>query len=80
MARGKVKGATSFVLVGLNDLNHVLNPAAMVMVSRKFADTLNLESRRVEAWYDTYTFVNNQVDVVKEMENTSIPEEKALDF
>ena len=80
MARGKVKGATSFVLVGLNDLNHVLKPAAMVMVSRKFADTLNLESRRVEAGYDTYTFVNNQVDVVKEMENTSIPDEKALDF
>ena len=80
MARGKVKGATSFVLVGLNDLNHVLKPAAMVMVSRKFADTLNLESRRVEAGYDTYTFVNNQVDVVKEMENTSIPEEKAIDF
>ena len=80
MARGKVKGATSFVLVGLNALNHVLKPAAMVMVSRKFADTLNLESRRVEAGYDTYTFVNNQVDVVKEMENTSIPEEKALDF
>ena len=80
MARGKVKGATSFVLVGLNDLNHVLKPAAMVMVSRKFADTLNLESRRVEAGYDTYTFVNNQVDEVKEMENTSIPEEKALDF
>ena len=53
MARGKVKGATSFVLVGLNDLNHVLKPAAMVMVSRKFADTLNLESRKVEAGYDT---------------------------
>ena len=68
------------MLVGLNDLNHVLKQAAMVMVSRKFADTLNLESRRVEAGYDTYTFVNNQVDVVKEMENTSIPEEKALDF
>ena len=68
------------MLVGLNDLNHVLKPAAMVMVSRKFADTLNLESRRVEAGYDTYTFVNNQVDVVKEMENTSIPEENALDF
>ena len=68
------------MLVGLNDLNHVLKPAAMGMVSRKFADTLNLESRRVEAGYDTYTFVNNQVDVVKEMENTSIPEEKALDF
>jgi hypothetical protein len=80
MARGKVKGATSFVLVSLDDLNHVLKPAAMVMVSRKFADTLNLESRKVEAGYDTYSFVNNQVDVVKEMENTSIPEEKALDF
>ena len=68
------------MLVGLNDLNHVLKPAAMVMVSRKFADTLNLESKKVEAGYDTYSFVNNQVDVVKEMETSAIPEEVALDF
>ena len=80
MARVKVKGATSFVLVGLADLNHVLKPAAMVMVSRKFADTLNLESRKVEAGFDTYSFVNNQVDVVKDMEMSAIPEEVALDF
>ena len=68
------------MLVGLADLNHVLKPAAMVMVSRKFADTLNLESRKVEAGYDTYSFVNNQVDVVKDMEMSAIPEEVALDF
>ena len=80
MARGKVKGATSFVLVSLNDLNHVLQPAAQVMVSRKFADTLHLNSKKVEAGDDTYSFVNNQVDVVKEMEMSAIPEEKALDF
>ena len=80
MARGKVKGATSFVLVSLDELNHILKPAAQVMVSRKFAETLNLESRRVEAGYDTYSFVNNQVDVVKDMEMSAIPEEKALDF
>jgi len=80
MARGKVKGATSFVLVSLNDLNHVLQPAAQVMVSRKFADTLRLNSKKVEAGYDTYSFVNNQVGVVKDMEMSAIPEEKALDF
>ena len=80
MARGKVKGATSFVLVSLDDLNHVLRPAAMVMCSRKFADTLHLKSKRVEAGYDTYAFVNNQVDVVKDMEMSAIPEEKPLDF
>ena len=68
------------MLVGLGDLNRVLRPAAMVMVSRKFADTLNLESKRVEAGYDTYAFVNNQVDVVKDMEMSAVPEEKALDF
>lgn len=80
MARGKVKGATSFVLVSLDELNHVLKPAAQVMVSRKFAETLHLQSRKVEAGYDTYSFVNNQVDVVKDMDMSAVPEEKALDF
>ena len=80
MARGKVKGATSFVLVSLDELNHVLKPAAQVMVSRKFAETLLLQSRKVEAGYDTYSFVNNQVDVVKDMDMSAVPEEKALDF
>ena len=68
------------MLVGLADLNHVLKPAAMVMVSRKFADTLNLESRKVEAGYDTYSFVNNQVDVVKDMEMSAVEEPIPLDF
>ena len=80
MARGKVKGATSFVLVGLADLNHVLKPAAMVMISRKFAENLNLESKKVEAGYDTYSFVNNQVDVVKDMEMSGAEEPIPLDF
>jgi|TARA_B100000809_G_C15091060_1_gene513218 hypothetical protein len=80
MARGKVKGATSFVLVGLADLNHVLKPAAMVMISRKFAENLNLESKKVEAGYDTYSFVNNQVDVVKDMEMSAAEEPIPLDF
>jgi hypothetical protein len=50
------------------------------MVSRKFAETLLLQSRKVEAGYDTYSFVNNQVDVVKDMDMSAVPEEKALDF
>ena len=68
------------MLVGLADLNHVLKPAAMVMISRKFAENLNLESKKVEAGYDTYSFVNNQVDVVKDMEMSAAEEPIPLDF
>ena len=43
MARGKTKGATSFIVVSLDQLNNVLKPNANVMVSRKFAEALGLE-------------------------------------
>ena len=47
MARGKTKGATSFVSVPLGVLNTVLRPEASVMVSRRYAETLGLESNDI---------------------------------
>ena len=34
--RGKTKGATSYVMVTLEELNRILKPEAQVMVSLKF--------------------------------------------
>jgi hypothetical protein len=43
MARGKTKGAGSFLQVNLRELNRVLKEDAVVVVSRRYAETLNLE-------------------------------------
>ena len=44
MARGKTKGAGSFVQVNLRELNRVLKEDATVIVSRRFAETLSLQT------------------------------------
>lgn len=42
MARGKTKGAGSFVKINLRELNRVLKEDAIVVVSRRFAEALEL--------------------------------------
>tara|TARA_Y100000310_G_scaffold156920_1_gene156337 strand:+ start:313 stop:549 length:237 start_codon:yes stop_codon:yes gene_type:complete len=44
MARGKTKGAGSFVQVDLRELNRVLKEDASVIISRRFAETLSLNT------------------------------------
>ena len=44
MARGKTKGAGSFVQVNLRELNRVLKEDATIIVSRRFAETLSLQT------------------------------------
>jgi hypothetical protein len=44
MARGKTKGAGSFVKINLRELNRVLKEDAIVVVSRRFAEALELET------------------------------------
>jgi len=44
MARGKTKGAGSFVQVNLRELNRVLKEDATIIVSRRFAETLSLDT------------------------------------
>jgi len=43
MARGKTKGATSFCKVNLRELNRVLKEDASVIISKRYAETLDLE-------------------------------------
>ena len=44
MARGKTKGAGSFVKINLRELNRVLKEDATIVVSRRFAEALELDS------------------------------------
>jgi hypothetical protein len=44
MARGKTKGAGSFVQVNLRELNRVLKEDATIIISRRFAETLSLQT------------------------------------
>ena len=44
MARGKTKGAGSFVQVNLRELNRVLKEDAVIVVSRRFAEALVLDT------------------------------------
>jgi|TARA_Y100000310_G_C20157387_1_gene567483 hypothetical protein len=47
--RGKKKGATSFVKVNLRELNRILKEDAIVIVSRRFAETLDLNAEKFSA-------------------------------
>ena len=49
MARGKTKGAGSFVQVNLRELNRVLKEDATIIVSRRFAETLSLQTENFAA-------------------------------
>jgi hypothetical protein len=49
MARGKTKGAGSFLQVNLRELNRVLKEDAIVVVSRRYAETLNLDVEDFQA-------------------------------
>ena len=63
MARGKTKGATSFMVVTLDKLNHVLKPNANVMVSRKFAEALGLEGTQTRSTKQDIAANSNTVEV-----------------
>lgn len=84
--RGKTKGATSYVMVSLEELNRILKPQAQVMVSRKFSESLNLVSRKITAEYKNYTFLNNQASCAETEESAtasamaSLPTEKPIEF
>ena len=52
MARGKTKGAGSFLQVNLRELNRVLKEDATGIISRRYAETLNLKVDKFEATTD----------------------------
>jgi|TARA_B110000196_G_scaffold277803_1_gene256530 hypothetical protein len=60
MARGKTKGAGSFVQVDLRELNRVLKEDASVIISRRFAETLSLKT---DSFAATTTNIESQTPV-----------------
>lgn len=60
---GRTKGATSFVKVNLGELNRVLKEDAVVIVSRKYAENLELASEGFKATKDDIDSFSKQVEV-----------------
>ena len=79
MARGKTKGAGSFVQVNLRELNRVLKEDCVVMVGRKYAEQLNLVTgKRIVSNY-----ANVSAAAPVEVQETEVEEKlavKSIDF
>ena len=84
--QGKTKGATSYVMVTLEELNRILKPEAQVMVSRKFSEALHLTSKKITAEYKNYAYLNNQINLAnadetaEETAENSLPKETPVEF
>tara|TARA_R110002020_G_scaffold96411_2_gene230895 strand:- start:81 stop:341 length:261 start_codon:yes stop_codon:yes gene_type:complete len=76
--RGKTKGATSFVTISLDQLNHVLKPTASVMVSRKFAEALGLVGTKVASNSTTVNAVKQENVFVKNNKEDKEEEEELI--
>ena len=60
---GRTKGAVSFVEVTLGELNRILKQDAVIMVSRKYAEALNLDSKAVEATASVVEAAANTINI-----------------
>jgi hypothetical protein len=74
MARGKTKGAGSFVTVSLKQLNTILRDEANVIVSRRFAETLGLGGIRIEGSPKSMETFGEQI----ELKETNLEEDIEL--
>jgi hypothetical protein len=60
--RGRKKGSFCFSMVPLSELNKVLKQDAVVIVSKKFLDTLNIKGFEKEINTKTYSSLEKQID------------------
>ena len=60
---GKTKGATSFVAVKLRELNRVLKEDAVIVISRKYAEQLELDSKPMYTKNNNLETTSKQIDV-----------------
>ena len=68
---GKTKGATSFVQVTLGELNRVVKEGAVVVVSRRYAEQLELDSKPMYSNSKNLEAHSNQIDIkIDEPEDT----------
>jgi len=60
--RGRKKGSFCFSMVPLSELNKVLKKDAVVIVSKKFLDNLNIKGIEKEVNTKTYQSLEEQID------------------
>lgn len=60
--RGRKKGSFCFSMVPLSELNRVLKQDAVVIVSKKFLDNLNIKGIEKEVNTKTYNSLEEQID------------------
>ena len=60
--RGRKKGSFCFSMVPLSELNKVLKQDAVVIVSKKFLDNLNIKGIEKEVNTKTYNSLEEQID------------------
>ena len=60
--RGRKKGSFCFSMVTLSELNKVLKQDAVVIVSKKFLDNLNIKGIEKEVNTKTYNSLEQSID------------------
>lgn len=60
--RGRKKGSFCFSMVPLSELNKVLKQDAVVIVSKKFLDNLNIRGIEKEVNTKTYQSLEEQIE------------------
>ena len=60
--RGRKKGSFCFSMVPLSELNKVLKQDAVVIVSKKFLDNLNIKGIEKEVNTKTYQSLEEQIE------------------
>ena len=69
---GRTKGAGSFVAVNLDELNRVLKPEAIVIVSRRYSEQLQLAAKGFKATTENIQAAAQQIQFdVSELEDKS---------
>lgn len=66
LGSGKTKGATSFVTISLKELSTVLREEALVVVSRKFAESLFLDGKAFAATAKNHSAFGPQIKISTE--------------
>ena len=69
---GKTKGAGSFVVMPLSELNSILKDNAQVIVSRRFAETLRLDGNAFKATTENIKALGTQIEVTEQELETTI--------
>ena len=73
---GRTKGAGSFVAVNLDELNRVLKPEAIVIVSRRYSEQLQLAAKGFKATTENIQAAAQQIQFdVSELEDKNENEE-----